>query len=709
MSTFLITGNTKLFTTDLLKRLSGEHKVVIAGETLISDKERNLYVYHTSPTEEKFSRLFDVYSIDCIWYVSGFVDGGEGLFGENEYIEKLMSECRRSKVEKVIFLSTIESRNYLINYAKNGSVLGKEYSHSRAFRAAQAEEICDYYAERYHLKTIILWLPYIVSEVNDKNFLGKIFWNVYRKEKVTFPYHLEDRLDFIPLNELTDLLIQISEEPDDSSGACFVLSGYKHTYEDLAEMLRMLSSETKIVCENFPFIAELPEYPDDVRRIYGFVPIENVIENIGLYYRRFIRETVNVRHFFGKRLAISLTQAGAGIFQYLELFIVFLMTEVIAHYTSDHIYFKFVDVRLLYIVVMGTMYGMKAGWISALLECIMLVRQYALLGIGGMLLFYNIENWIPFVIYLMTGSITGYIRSKRADEIAFSRKEYTLLREKYLFLNDVYQGAVENKSEYKKQILGFKDSFGKIFDAVQRLDSVLPESIFLEGLGVMENILENHSVAIYTLDSWQKFGRLAVCSSSQLSRLTKSLRIEDYKDMYDAVSRGAVWKNTELEENMPMYACGVFKEDSMVLLITLQEASAEQYGMRYMNIFKILCGLVQTSFLRALEYEKATEDGIYFEGTGIVYPERLRQLLAVQEDMKAAGISDYLLIRFYDKDKKRLSEKLTGLVRANDTIGADENGVLYLLLTQMNRTNYQIVEERLKAQNLEFALTDKVG
>ena len=153
-----------------------------------------------------------------------------------------------------------------------------------------------------------------------------------------------------------------------------------------------------------------------------------------------------------------------------------------------------------------------------------------------------------------------------------------------------------------------------------------------------------------------------------------------------------------------MYACGVFQEDVMVLLITLQEAEAEQYGMHYMNIFKILCGLVQTSFLRALEYEKAIENGIYYEGTNIVYPERLRQLLSVQEDMKEAGVADYMLVRFREKDKARLNEKLIGLVRANDVIGADENGSLYLLLLQTNQSNYKYIEKRLLTLNTEFEL-----
>lgn len=124
----------------------------------------------------------------------------------------------------------------------------------------------------------------------------------------------------------------------------------------------------------------------------------------------------------GKMLQLA-EKAGKGLFKYIELLVVFLVVELISHFTSDSIYFRFVDVRLLYVVVMGTVHGMRMGMLAAGLECLVLIRQYALMGIGGTLLFYNIENWIPFMAYLMVGSITGYISNKKTDAIIFQKRE----------------------------------------------------------------------------------------------------------------------------------------------------------------------------------------------------------------------------------------------------------------------------------------------
>lgn len=709
MTEILICGCTELFTEDALLRLAEEYRVVIAGPSAVSGNQKHITAYKTSPTEEKFRQLFDVYSFQTIYYVSGYTDGGNGLFGETQQLEQVMLECSRSRVDKLVVFSTVDSQNYMASYGKQGELLKKDYYSSRCFGAGQMEEMCQYFMERSKMPTVMIRLPYLADRINDKNFLGHIFRSMYEEEKVMLPYHREDPLNFLTLDDLVELMFQLTEETEDDSGIYYAVSGYHYTYGDLEDMLKIAVPDAKIVYENYPFVAEIPSYPKELRRKYGFIPMDNAMENIGTYYRTFVNEVMTQKSGLAGKIMSLFARAGKGALKYVELVLVFIIAEIISHYTSESIYFKFVDVRLFYIIIMGTIYGMRTGLVAAVLECLVLIREYALMGMNGTILFYNIENWIPFVVYLMAGSITGYISNKKDDALAFVRREYSLLRDKYLFLSDVYHGAVENKGEYKKQILGFKDSFGKIFDAVQKLDSEYPERIFFEGVKVLEDILENHTIAIYTLDSWQKFGRLAVCSNSLLTKLTKSIRIEDYSQLYDTVKKGQVWKDTDMVPGIPMYACGIFKEGTMVLLITIQEADVEQYGMHYMNIFQIMCGLVQTSFLRALEYEELAESKMYDPRTHIAYPERLRQLLEVQESMKEAGVADHVLIRFKDKDKERVSDQLSGMIRASDVLGTDEDGNIYLLLVQMNRENFRIVGDRLNGKGMKYQIVEAVG
>lgn len=631
------------------------------------------------------------------------------MTGETQFLERIIQECQRSQVEKVILLSAWDSRNYCEEYGNSGEIVRREYQTIRAVEAAQTEELGRCLAEKAGLKLIVLQLPYLAGQKNGENYLGSLFGKLYNGEKISLPGHREDSVDFLSWRDLAVLLCRITDEPEDESRTYFVGSGYRHSYGDLEDALKMAVPDGQICYENNPNMIDHENGWQELRRQYGFIPRDDVMEDVGTFYQNFLLEQKSGEKGLQNRLAGYLKRGGASLFHYIEILVFFLLTELLAGYTSESVYFQYVDVRLFFVIIVGTIYGMKRGILAAVLECLVLVRKFASIGIGGIQLFYNIENWVPFVLYAMAGAITGYVKDKKTAEIEFSKKEYELLRDKYLFLNHVYHSAVQNKGEYRRQILGFKDSFGKIFDAVQKLDSDLPEKIFLDGLQTLEDILQNHTIAIYSLDSGEQFGRLMVCSRSQIAMLSKSLRLKDCQEMYEQVKQGNVWKNTSMKEGYPMYAAGVFREQTAVLLITIQEAGTGQYGMDYVNIFRIMCGLVQNSFLKVLRYEKLQEAETYYPGTQIVYPARLRHLVAVQEDMRQAGVADYLLLRLEERDKAVVNQRLSGVIRATDMLGASEDGTIYLVLVQANRQSIQYVEKRLTGNGIAYSIAEKVN
>ena len=268
---------------------------------------------------------------------------------------------------------------------------------------------------------------------------------------------------------------------------------------------------------------------------------------------------------------------------------------------------------------------------------------------------------------------------------------------------------MENKGEYKKQILGFKDSFGRIFDAVQKLDHILPQEIFLEALLIMEDILENHSIAIYSVDQYERFGRLVACSEQMRNKLPKSAVLSEIGELFRTVKNGAVYKNISMEDGMPAYANGIFRDGQLVLLVVIYYVNAEQYGMSYLNLFRILCGLVQTAFLRALDYTELTEEKLYYPGTNVMHTERFTEILSVQEEMKEKKVAEYVLVKLDETDKQRVSDTLSRMIRTADIIGIGADGQMYLLLTQVNQDSFHFVENRLAGTGLRYHVVEKVG
>ena len=306
----------------------------------------------------------------------------------------------------------------------------------------------------------------------------------------------------------------------------------------------------------------------------------------------------------------------------------------------------------------------------------------------------------------MTGSITGYLTSTRENKLKFMEEESFALQDKYLFLNDVYMSVIDNKEEYKRQILGYQDSFGKIFETVEKLDSSMPADIFMNGVDTLERILNNHSIAIYTMDDYQKYLRLVACSREMSNKLTNSVSIEDFRIIYDTLLNNETWKNTEFIEGLPAYAYGIVENRLVRLMIVVFDASPEQLGLYYMNLFTIMCNLIKVSFKRALEYQEAIEDEKFCKGTEILLPEFFEKELDSQRRMADAGVASYILIEIMAGDVMTFDRLIRGLIRHSDYAGIGTDGKPYVLFTQTTRDIFEVVGKRLKEHEVEYTIVE---
>ena len=77
--------------------------------------------------------------------------------------------------------------------------------------------------------------------------------------------------------------------------------------------------------------------------------------------------------------------------------------------------------------------------------------------------------------------------------------------------------------------------------------------------------------------------------------------------------------------------------------------------------------------------------------------------------MKDRQIAEYVLLRLDETDKKKVSDRLSRMIRTADVIGEGPDGRLYLLLTQVNQESFRYVESRLASTGLHYYVTEKVG
>ena len=719
-SCVLICGNTKLLDLTMLRMVSRYYKIVVCGNISFASGmgktlPHNVHMYPMEPTSEDFSRLMNSYTPEVVWYFSGYADNGDGLEQESRIIRRMMDNCSTLECQKIVVVSSVNSL-YGASSEASGAASGARLKSCppNAFCCAQMEALFQFEAQINQLKTVVLRLPFLSQDNNKGSWLGTLFSKMQQGDQILLPGAENQLADFISTRNLAELLISVTEETQDTAGTYTVFSGFHRKWKDVKEAVLRCRPDLTVNCDtlfaNDTSVETL--VPDDtrsnnVRREYGFVALDDVPADLESAYSAFLSHHEK-KNKLKDRLRHFASRLPHWLLPVVEMLLLFAGMQLLLPAASNSVHFQFVDLRLFFVLIIGCSHGMLFGKLAGVIACISMYFSYTGTGITGIMQFYNINFWLPFAVYLMTGSITGYLKSAKTQKLKYMEEELFTLKNKYVFLNDVYRSVIESKKEYKRQILGYNDSFGKIFEAVQNLDSTTPSDIFLNGVETMERILDNQSVAIFTLDDYQRYGRLAACSSSLGASIPKSLQIESCKPVYDTVLQGATWKNTELIENLPAYACGITENGKVRLLIFVYEARNDQLTLYYMNLFTILCNLVRVSFVRALEYQEAVHDEKYFPGTNIMRYEYFLKEVQAQQSMAAAGVASYLLVRLDVDPKDDLGVLLKGVVRQTDTLGKNKQGECFLLLSQVDGDTFHFVSDRLDAKSIRYKLVEEI-
>ena len=123
-------------------------------------------------------------------------------------------------------------------------------------------------------------------------------------------------------------------------------------------------------------------------------------------------------------------------------------------------------------------------------------------------MFYDTSNWLAFVIYFVAGSVCGYVQSRNQESVRFVRDENGLLRNRLDFLRGLYQDVLDDRRQLRDQIIGRRDSFGKLYAVTRELDEVQPQKLYHTAIRIMQESLDSDSLAIFRVDNSGQFARL---------------------------------------------------------------------------------------------------------------------------------------------------------------------------------------------------------
>ena len=564
--------------------------------------------------------------------------------------------------------------------------------------ARAANDLCRYYASQDDIQAKILCTPYLYTAsaaLNDP-FLAPLFeacstGSVALQGAAGAPFPL------LCAEELAVLVHRVFDSWDATFETLDVADAFHRTTGDLGGALQGLFPGLSVAYgESSGYV--LPA-GDVVRKRYGWFQRYDLLRDLSTIHARWANTRTKKANPL--RAAIDRIQLRALPIKCLETGSAWVLFEVLEHLFSQSAQLNVLDYRLLYVVLIGTLYGLDFGLVAALLASIGLaVSYFALYGYTFQGLFYEPSNWLPFIAYFVVGAVCGYVQLRNSEAIKAERDENELVRNRNTFLTRLYHDAIEDKRAYKRQIVGRHDSFGKIFAVTQELDVLNPRDIYRKCCELLGEILENDSVTIYHV-SGGAFARLVAASPAISNDVPRPLSLDDLAPVFQGAISG-LWVNRALTSGLPMFCYAIARDGAPAVLIFVRHVDESQMTLYYQNLFRILCGLVESALGRAFDYEAVAQDKRCVAGTCVLSHDAFGQELAAEQALADNKMGSFLLLRVVPgmEPVGELVGAIGSAIRESDAAGLVDGDTLYLLMRQATEADLPVICARLAAKHI---------
>ncbi len=698
----LLVGNTGYITKDILGIAFANDAVVICDELHDAYKDGNVTYFKQPIMSDKFKRLFDTYSFQRVVFMSKTLCKNSNETGEMDELRRVFSLSQKHSVKQFLYIVSDEA---LVDAENSDRII-----------FGSTENICKYYSETYNIDVKIVYSPYLMGVSNKNDYWCKILKQVENKEKVEIKSLEDEKAYFLKTRDLAEFLSRlfddwtIDEDRQIIFEELYLKSGGRTTYGDIKKAILQFYPGAQIVFSKSGIKGKIEHGVDKARITYGWYAKEDACWDFESYIRQF-QEEYHQKPSFGQIIREKL-KINRTLFIIIELIGGAIFVELYNYLSNGSVQFKMIDVRMLFVILMSLIYGTRIGALTAFIEIASLTLAYYFEGTNALVLFYDPGNWIAFILLLVAAAVCGYIKQKSDEDISFVNEANENLKSENAFIAQLYQEAMDYKNQYKADLIGSRDGFGRIFDVVKKLSTTVPEEIFAESIPVMEDVLNNKSIAIYTInDTNARFARLNVCSEQMNRILKKSINLDDYRGVIETLQENDIWFNNDVREGFPTYVTGIKNNGIITVLIMIYRVEYLQISTYYSNLIRILSGLMENFIIKAWEYQQAVAAKTYVEGTGIANTEYFVQQFTIQKEMMDNKLTSFRLIRIMREGRSlgEIDDMFQSKIRNNDLVGLGSDGNIYLLAAQVDESSEGIVLKRFRDMGLTCDIVESIA
>lgn len=604
----LLTGYIDSVSQSFLSHLSMKTDIIISAERDAHDfSGKHITSYYQSVLDDDFMNFFSSYSFDAVLFFLTPPESRETDAHELEKLERVLEACMQRPIKKVIVVSSAYAGKINASTPPADDHMSLKHNSIRLF---SIKELCQVYRETYHVPITILRTSSLFGEDESVSYVGNSLKQLVNKDHIMLDGKPEQQVSFLSMTDLGRLIERILLEPDKNVATLYVPGASVLSLRQYADVLGRSREPVTVHFTGKELSIGQPLDSEHVSKEYQWEPTVRLEEEIPSLIESMRQNNQDKKKSVWGRIR-KFYQSHTLMLAAVELIIGYLLMEYLLDFSQTTVQFRVIDFRLFFVVLFAGAHGPQIGLMAALLASFSTYSSFSAMGVDWRIIFYDVENWIPFASYFIVAWIIGYIRDRYKMDLADAKEDLEYLSNRYALLNDLYLRSLERKSSYEKQIISYSDSFGKLYQFTKLLEYADPSRYFLEALDAVEDMLDSQSISFYLSRENKTRAYRFICSDKVTAETPEIFKYEDYPELKNLVINGGVWTNTKQFEGYPEYAVRIYKTTDFTVFMTVHTASFDQMSLYFENLIKVTGHFVSTTLEHKMHsYEKLIIDNL---------------------------------------------------------------------------------------------------
>lgn len=243
---------------------------------------------------------------------------------------------------------------------------------------------------------------------------------------------------------------------------------------------------------------------------------------------------------------------------------------------------------------------------------------------------------------------------------------------------------------------GCRNGLDMVYGIISDLEKYTTEEVLFYAAPTLARLMDTRDVAVYMVVN-RDYARLFSATSQKARKLGNSIKYSAMEGLYEDLDAGRIFINDTMDAELPLMASGVYAEDEIQVILMFWGIPQQQINQSTANHLTVITTLVQNALLRAKRCMASFRRHNYMEGTNVLNEEAFTALVKTFLTAKSKGLTECTLAEIVMgyQDYAEIASKVACNIRQTDYMGIMDGGRLYILLSNTDIKNAEVVKERL--------------